>query len=137
MFDKYYQYFSKIFLELISNNLQFKIDFQVFAPQIFADIESFSKNPNCSCRSKIENYVLDNRDICYTFLQNYIDNKSLKINLQEIEEKYKTIIYSGKRIEVKKDQWYMFSEALKKDRALYKSFSILEKDYETVEVYFL
>ena len=137
MFDKHYQYFSKIFLELISNNFQFKIDFQVFVPQIFADIESFSKNPNCSCRSKIENFILENRDLCFNFLQNYININSLKINFEEIEEKYRTIIYSGKRIEVKKDQWYIFSEALKKDRALYKSFSILPKDSETVEVYFL
>ncbi len=89
MLDKHYQYFSKIFLELISNNFQFKIDFQVFVPQIFADIESFSKNPNCSCRSKIENFILENRDRCFNFLQNYININSLKINFEEIEEKLK------------------------------------------------
>lgn len=137
MFSENYQYFSKIFLELINKNLEFKISFQTFAPQIFADIESFSKNPNCSCRSKIEAFILDNRSSCYNFIKNYIDSNNLKINFQEIEDKYKTTIYSGKRIEVKKNEWHVFSDALKKDRALYKSFSILSKDQDTVEVYFL
>jgi hypothetical protein len=137
MFDKHYQYFSKVFLELILTDNQFKLLFQAFAPEIFADIESFSKNKNCSCKSKIENFILENRDKSYNFITNYIKNNNINLNLQAIEEKYKTTLLSGRTVIMKKNQWYVFSESLKKERAIYKSFSILTIDEETIEVYFL
>ncbi|MEY4370981.1 MAG: hypothetical protein RIQ48_697 [Pseudomonadota bacterium] len=137
MFDQDYQYFSKIFLELISINSKFKIIFQAFAPQIFADIESFSKNPNCSCRSKIENFILENKDKCYSFLTNFLTENNINIDFQEIETKYKNIIYAGKNIQVKKSEWFNLYETLKKDKAIFKAFSFIEIDNETLDVYFL
>ena len=135
--DKNYQYLSKIFLELLTLSNEFKISFQSLAPEIYADIESASTNINCSCRNKIENYINTNREKCTDFLNNL--NQELKnlINLQEIEDKYKFITYTGKIERVKISDWYNFAVKLNSERAAYRQYSLLRVDDETVDVFFL
>jgi hypothetical protein len=137
IFDINYPYFSKIFLEQISSNPQFKIEFQAFAPKIFADIESFSTNSNCSCRSKIEVYINENKDNCFIFLNDFIKNHNLDIDFTYIESKYKVTNYSGKIITVKKNQWELFVTNLQRERALFRTISIVPLTPDSIEVYFL
>lgn len=135
--DSNYQYLSKIFLELLTLNQNFKASFQSLAPEIYADIESASTNPNCSCRGKVENYVNSNREKCGKFLnESSAEIKSL-INLHDIENKYGFVIYNGKVERVKVTEWNNFSEKLNNDRAAYRQFSLLRVDDEYVDVFFL
>jgi hypothetical protein len=70
--DKNYQYLSKIFLDLLTKNKEFKTKFQAFAPEIYADIESAATNPNCSCRAKIESFVNKDKENLSNFLNSFI-----------------------------------------------------------------
>jgi len=134
--DKTYQYFSKVFLELI-NIQQFKTEFQALAPEIYADIESFSHNQNCSCKFKIENYVNMYRDKCSTFLNDFISNHNIDVDLNKIETKYKIVNMSGAIERVKKVDWQNFRDRLIRERAMYKAFSVVQIDDNTIDVYFL
>jgi hypothetical protein len=135
--DPNYQYLSKIFLELLSLNQNFKASFQALAPEIYADIESASTNPNCSCRNNVTNYVNSNKEKCAKFLnESSAEIKSL-INLHDIENKYGFVIYGGKVERVKVTEWSDFSQKLNNDRAAYRQFSLLRVDDEYVDVFFL
>jgi hypothetical protein len=135
--DSNYQHLSKIFLELLTLNQDFKASFQSLAPEIYADIESASTNPNCSCRGRVENYVNSNREKCAKFLNESSSEIKSLINLQDIEEKYKFVIYNGKVERVKFTEWNNFSQKLNNDRAMYRQFSLLRVDDEYVDVFFL
>lgn len=131
-----YPFVSKIFLEFVSNQ-QFKTAFQSIAPEIYADIESASTNPNCSCRSKVENYVNNNRDKCISFLNKFIESTGLEINLDAISQRYAVKSYAGKVVRVKISEWEKFSDILAKERAIFRSFSTSKIDDEYVNVFFL
>jgi hypothetical protein len=135
--DSNYQYLSKIFLELLTLNQDFKASFQSLAPEIYADIESASTNPNCSCRGKVENYVNSNREKCAKFLNESSTEIKSFINLHDIENKYGFVIYGGKVERVKVTEWSDFSQKLNNDRAAYRQFSLLRVDDEYVDVFFL
>jgi hypothetical protein len=136
-YNKNDQNFSKIFLELITLSVEFKTSFQALAPEMYADIESASTNPNCSCRYRVESYVNSNGDKCSEFLNNQSEEIKSLINLQEIEEKYRITVYTGLVERVKKSEWSAFSQKLTDIRAVWRQFSISEVDAETVDVYFL
>jgi hypothetical protein len=135
--DKNYQHLSKIFLELLTLNNDFKTSFQTLAPEIYADIESASTNPNCSCRGKVENYVNSNREKCAKFLNESSTEIKSFINLHDIENKYGFVIYGGKVERVKVTEWSNFSQKLNNDRAAYRQFSLLKVDDEYVDVFFI
>jgi hypothetical protein len=135
--DKNYQHLSKIFLELLTINQDFKLSFQTLAPEIYADIESASTNPNCSCRGKVENYVNSNREKCGKFLNESSSQIKSLINLQDIESKYRFVVYGGKVERVKVTEWSNFYQKLNSDRAAYRQFSLLRVDDEHVDVFFL
>ena len=80
--DPNYEHLSKIFLELLSKNNEFKNAFQAFAPDIYADIESASTNSNCSCRGRVENYVNSNREKCATFYNQLSEEIKSLVNLK-------------------------------------------------------
>lgn len=135
--DPNYQHLSKIFLELLTLNQDFKTSFQTLAPEIYADIESASTNPNCSCRGKVENYVNSNREKCGKFLNESSPEIKALINLHDIENKYRVTMYSGKVERVRVSEWNNFSQKLNNDRAAYRQFSVLKVDDEHVDVFFI
>lgn len=135
--DSNYQHLSKIFLELLTVNQNFKVSFQSLAPEIYADIESASTNPNCSCRGKVENYVNSNREKCGKFLNESSSEIKSLINLQEIENRYTFVIYNGKVERVKVSEWSNFAQKLNTDKAAYRQFSVLRVDDEYVDVFFI
>lgn len=137
MFKSDYQFLGKVFLELLSSNKNFKLNFQALAPQIYADIESASTNPNCSCRAKIEKYVLEKKEQCTEFLNGFIAQNNLTIDISQIELKYKTTPYYGKIMDVKINEWEQFSKQLLEQRAIYRSFSVIMVSEDTVKVFFL
>jgi hypothetical protein len=132
-----YNLFSKVFLHLITTNSDFKLEFQAFAPEIYADIESFSKNPNCSCRAKIEQFVMINKPKCHEFINKFLTEKNIQVDLSVIEAQYKTISYMGTVEKVKISEWKQFSDSLIAKKAVYRSFSVSKIDDEYVNVFFL
>jgi hypothetical protein len=88
-----YQFLSKIFIEiLMAKNESFKNAFQAAAPDVYADIESFYGNKNCSCRGKVEKHIVSNKEKSAEFLNAFIaenggDNHTL-FKLEDIEKKY-------------------------------------------------
>ena len=137
MFKSDYPFLGKIFLELLSSNQVFKLNFQALAPQIYADIESASTNPNCSCRAKIEKHVLENKEQCTEFLNKFVTQNNLNIDISQIELKYKTTPYHGKTVDVKISEWEQFSKQLIQQKAVFRSFSLIVIDPDTVKVFFL
>ena len=135
--DPNYQFLSKLFLELLTLSVDFKTSFQSIAPEIYADIESASTNPNCSCRSKVENYVNSNREKCAKFYDDLSTEIKSVITLEQIENKYKFVIYSGKIERVKISEWSIFTQRLNSERASYRNFSVLQIDDEHIDVFFI
>lgn len=131
-----YPFVSKIFLELVPNQ-QFKTAFQSIAPEIYADIESASTNPNCSCRGKVENYVNNNKEKCISFLNKFIELTGLEIDLKMISERYTVKSYAGKIKKVKISEWEKFSDLLVEEKAVFRSFSTSRIDDEYINVFFL
>jgi hypothetical protein len=89
-----YKFLSKIFIEiLMAKNETFKNTFQAAAPDVYADIESFYGNKNCSCRGKVEKYIMSNKEKSAELLNNFIaenggENHTL-FDIENIEKKYK------------------------------------------------
>jgi hypothetical protein len=135
-FNPTYEFLSKIFLELVSDS-NFKTAFQAIAPEIYADIESASTNPNCSCRNKIEHVINNNRQKFFDFLLNLPYELQTKINIDAINSKYTHMMYAGSVKRVKISEWDSFYRKLVDERAAYRSFSVLRNDEETVDVFFL
>jgi hypothetical protein len=135
--DKNYQHLSKVFLELLSLSNDFKTSFQTLAPEIYSDIESASTNPNCSCRSKVENYVNNNREKCANFYNSVSNEIKSVINLAEIDAKYNFTYYGGRVERVKTSEWKEFTESLNRNKAAYRSFSLLRVDDEYMDVFFI
>lgn len=154
-------FLNKIFLEILnSKNENFKNRFQAMAPDIYADIESYYANNNCSCRSKIEGYIISNREKSAEFLNNFItenggENHSL-FNIADVEAKYnvftppgeagkqispqdkKDIInYAGKTELVKISEWENYVAGLREKHIRFFQFSTVKVDDETIRVFFL
>lgn len=134
--DKSYPYYSKIFLELIPEK-KFKILLQAAAPEIYADIESTHTNPNCTCRSKVDSYINNNKDKLHPLLIDYLESSNRQIDLKEIEKKYKVTYYAGRVDTVKISEWGEYTKNLQKDKAVFRSFSVIKLDNEHLNVFFI
>ncbi|NBW58104.1 hypothetical protein EBR43_10075 [bacterium] len=132
-------YLSKIFLELIQLHDSFKNAVQSAFPSIYADVESFKTNPNCTCRNKIESFVNSNRDSAHTFLDKwYNENENLKINLTEIISKYIVTNVAGKiyRIPRTDDAFAELQKKMVEERWAFRAFNIITED-DGLAIYFL
>lgn len=134
--DSNHPMLSKVVLELLFNK-QFKIEFQAVSTEIYADIESFVVNPNCTCRNKIEAYCIKNKDKVAPFLNSFIVNNNININLEAIQNKYTSKQYAGVVEKVKISEWAEFKDKLIKEKAIYRSFATIKFDEEHIYVFFL
>jgi len=132
-------YLSKIFLELIQNHDSFKTAVQSVFPIIYADVESYKTNPNCSCKNKIEAFVNSNRDTSHAFLDKwYNENLALKINLAEIISKYIVTNVSGKiyRIPKTDEAFADLQKKMTEERWAFRAFNIIAEN-DSFAIYFL
>jgi hypothetical protein len=81
------KYFHKIITSLIRYSSDFKSKLQALFPEIYADIESASTNPNCTCVGKVEKKVLENKDKSLSLLENYISENNVTVQLENIINK--------------------------------------------------
>ena len=156
-----YKLTSKIFTSILATkNEKFKNSFQVAAPSIYADIESFYGNSNCSCRGKIEKYVSSNKQESVDFLNNFIaenggENHTL-FDINVIDNHYVSQSsvskptadsssvddknpddYSGTTELVKISEWKNYIVGLREKQVKFFQFSTVKVDDETVRVFFL
>ena len=137
--DKNSPYFSKLFLELIQTNAKFKTDIQATMPAIFADVESFKINPNCSCRGRIEAHINSNRDTSHAFLVDWLQqNPQSAFTPQAIIQKFTTTTLGGTIVTLPNTE-QAFAEFYTKaisERYVFRGFSVVPAG-DNIKIYFL
>jgi hypothetical protein len=136
-------YFDKIILNLIKISNEFKSTLQSEFPNIYADIESASTNPNCGCVKKVETELLKNPDKSLNLLNNFL---SVPANFEKAQEvlniDYAALapkLYSGKMfvIENTEEKFKEFNDSVNKDRAIFRNFSTAISSDGKLHIYFL
>ena len=74
----------KISSSLIRVSKDFRSILQSNFPDIYADIESASTNPNCSCVGKVENKILQNKDQVLDLLNGFLSDKDGEMAIENI-----------------------------------------------------
>jgi hypothetical protein len=161
--DEGYTYLSNLFLYLLShlqNSFYDKYEKDLY--EIYADIISFIKNPNCSCRTKIIHYVQDNQQKIKDIVLDWLSttdfdpsdqNKIIKVlNKVEVEiNSHKTYLqYKGEpkedgigksmigkivKIINSPESYYNFINHLHINRFYYNGLNILEEE-DKLKIYF-
>jgi hypothetical protein len=136
-----------VFLKMIKTNEKFKAEYEVFAPEVFADIQSFSTNPNCTCKNKIKNFVTSDSQKHEAFLSEFVEkNKETlgdldvqKMKTEVMQENRQRMLNSmgGVVFKIKKSEWADFPARMAKEGIFIRSFSVVAVDEENIEVYIL
>jgi hypothetical protein len=136
-------YFEKIILNLIKVSEDFRSILQSEFPNIYADIQSASTNPNCSCVRKVEAELLSNKDKALNLLNNYLSKQE---NLDKIQSvlsvDYASLapkLYSGRMfvIENTEEKFKEFMDFINQDRAQFRNFSTAISPEGKLHIYFL
>jgi len=137
--DKDSPFFCKLFLELIQTNAKFKTDIQATMPAIFADVESFKINPNCSCRGRIEAHVNSNRNSSHAFITDWLlQNPQPGFDPQTIIKKHATATIGGTIVTLPNTE-QAFAEFYTKaisERYMFRGFSVVPAG-DNIKIYFL
>jgi hypothetical protein len=132
-----YPYITNVFFDFLNKFDDFKTTFQAWSPDIYADIESSKTNPNCSCRKKVEEYIKTNSDRLTQLINGYIKEKNIDFDTNQFTALNTAIPYHGVVETVKISEWKNYVDDLMKKRAIFRSFSVVKIDDETVNVFFL
>jgi hypothetical protein len=136
-------YFHKIILNLILVSEDFKSILQSEFPNIYADIQSASVNPNCSCVKKVEKELFENKEKSLHLLNNFLSNKT---NLEKIQsvlnvdyESLSPKSYSGKMftIENTEEKFKEFVSLVQKDKGMFRNFSTAINAEGKLHIYFI
>jgi len=135
--DENYPHLGKIFLYLI-NNAEFKTLAQKWAPEIAEDIDSAIINPNCACRNRIHNYVMENKEKSYIFFKDFINTNPGAFDLNHfLHFIAPPKNYSGTVERIKISDWSKFVEKIHLEKGKFHNFSLLKVDEENVDVFFI
>ena len=134
-----------LFLKFIKENEKFKAEYEVFAPAVFADIQSFVTNPNCSCKNKIKNNVISNPDSHNKFLKSFleknketlgeVDIQNMKVQVMEENRKRAMESMTASVFRIKKSEWANFPAKMAQEKVFIRSFSVVPVDEENIDVY--
>lgn len=139
---------NKNFIHKISSSLirvspEFKSILQSNFPDIYADIESASTNPNCTCVKRVETALLNNQEKTLNLLNNYLMDKDENFEIQSIINiDYSSLMpkpYSGKMfvIENTEEKFKQLLDFINKDRAQYRNFSTAISPEGKLHIYFI
>jgi len=138
----FHQYFTQVVFWLITNDIIFTKAFKEFAPQVADKIETFSKNPNCSCRGAIGDYI-NSSESNYSNTKRFVldflqKNPQVKIDLEKIEKDNKTVDARGQVFRIAKNDkaFQDFYRYMIENRFQYRHFSIVP-DGESWVIFFL
>ena len=108
-------------------------------PAIFADVESFKINPNCSCRGRIEAHINSNRDTSHAFLVDWLQqNPQSAFTPQAIIQKFTTTTLGGTIVTLPNTE-QAFAEFYTKaisERYVFRGFSVVPAG-DNIKIYFL
>lgn len=130
-------YLSKVVLDLIKNFDDFRLSLQATFTEIYAEIESFKNNPNCSCKNKIESFVNSNRDRVYEFVATWHKSHE-QVDLAEFIKAYVVNNVSGKvfRIDNNDKSFEEFSRKIYSEKFSFRAFDIVNEG-EKLAFYFI
>lgn len=124
-------------VKLLERNDPFKQKLIALIPELESDIESASKNENCSCKNSIISYINDNKDSYLEFLYDFLILDGTFSDYIVTLENYDLFFdYSGKIAKTSIQEWSDFSKQIKKENAVYNGFSVI-KDGNDLLVFFL
>jgi hypothetical protein len=128
-----------VILSLLTVNSVFKDIFKTAAPDIAADIESASTNPNCTCRSKVVTYVAMNTTSVGALLYQFAVGNDLLSNIKALFDSAAAPIgptASGRVAKTSIKDWPEFVKGINHANLIFKhmSTSIVGDD---VYVFFL
>jgi hypothetical protein len=132
---------SHLFIRFIQephdNRENFIQAFQKFAPSIETEILSASLDHGCSCKNAIISYISSKPKESAQFLLDFAAEYNITemLGMELTKEKLQFEIYVGKVKEVKISEWLDFAKSL--NMAVFRSFSVIQKDDDTVLVFFL
>jgi uncharacterized protein YjaZ len=111
--------------------------FQKFAPSIENEILSASLDHGCSCKNAIVSYISAKPKESAQFLLDFATEHSITemLGLELTEERLQFKNYIGEVKEIKISEWLDFAKTL--NMAVFRSFSVVQKDSDTVLVFFL
>lgn len=121
---------------LIKNDTTFELLKQDF-PEILADLISNKKQPNCSCKNRVNKFFQNKIAQDSTILDKYITDKDAFIaDLNKTLTIKQANSLSGKIFTLPKNEeaWSLFAKQF--GSKTFKGFTIVEKD-EEITVYFL
>lgn len=123
------KYISKIVLNLITKYPDFKNQLQATFPDLYADIESASTNPNCSCRGKVEQRVTIEKSKALKLINEFLALRGTETEVQTVinlpYNSLTPIYYGGKRFEIDNTQeaFEQFYDKFLKERPSFRGFS--------------
>lgn len=138
IYNSLQKYFLDILLYLISKNESFAKDFQALLPDdIKSKVDSFRQNNSCSCKNNLTNFAIQNKEIVFTFMKNFIESHkemSLDFIKEDIEKKYKNLDVSGSIYRIPKNDiaFENFVNFTKEQRFLFKSMSVTAENDQWV-----
>jgi hypothetical protein len=131
-----YPYVGGVFLYLLSTNADFREKLEEFSEDLKPEIDSYIKNNNCSCKNKILKFADNNKENSVVFLNSFLKEFKVEINLAKISSMFEFPDYSGTVHYITEQEWPEFVLDTKSKKARFSSFSIV-KDGESLAVYFL
>ena len=118
-FDKDYIYLPHVFLDLIHIGPdEFLKDYKEECLVISSYVDSYKLNPACECRNKIIEFIEENRESSFKFLENwFIKNNQFDylkdaLSPEIIEQKYIVTEVNGKFFEIDDtiEEFFKFKE---------------------------
>lgn len=132
----------KISSSLIRVSTDFKSILQSNFPDIYADIESASTNPNCTCVGKVENKILQNKDQALDLLKQFISDKDGNLEIEGIvKNNYGAQIPQSLRgkmfvIENTREKYEEFMNDIVEKRFVFRNFSTAIDSNNNLVLYF-
>tara|TARA_B100002019_G_C21264801_1_gene598776 strand:- start:1863 stop:2285 length:423 start_codon:yes stop_codon:yes gene_type:complete len=120
----------QLVLELIQNSKPFYEEYIKKYPDNTANALSFSKNPNCSCRSKLTKHYNENKSDVDSFVENFLNKTNDAINLKEFVSRHNTKPVSGRVVRIDKtDQAYgELVTQIHRENWVYRTMSVVAED---------
>lgn len=143
--EQNYPHVDRVVLQLLSKNQAFKPKFEHFAPEVYAEIQTFVTNPNCSCKHKIAEYSRSNSEKCINFVNNFLSETNSSVDFDEINTQQPTAPPTlhahggpGRVKRIKKSEWEKFPiENQSSFGGPIRFFSVVQVDEENIDVYYI
>jgi hypothetical protein len=133
----------EIAIALLGVSIEFKSILQSSFPDIYADIESASTNPNCTCVKKVKNKMLENGNQLLNILNTFLSDKDGEEKIENIVKyNYSEQVFLSIRgkmfvIENTPEKYEEFMDDILKKRLVFRNFSTAIDSDNNLFLYFV